>query len=325
MTLSRGIYKIHNVGVPVAMDFGGPGSSDDGRKIFVWRSEDSEFNWNQLWLVEPVDGKTDTFTVRSLIAGTYMTLAGGKYMRYHPSSISIFFSGSSANETPITGGRRSSGSHVPRQEWIIKRSMDKDKESYKMKNYASGTFVDLYHGGSTNGTPIYGWKGDFKTHGQYSWHQYWTFKRGSLSSAEIKKIIIGNKFHLNKSPSYKSYQVDGEYLILPQNLWEEIWNCDSTGLRGKKRRREIFDYDDFALTMKAAVAQWGAKKCDTVDGFSIFCGLMLGRSQKSPREGRAYNFTISDDHSEVVFFDPQDNKFITESDKIDCNASHFYV
>ncbi|PBK62820.1 hypothetical protein ARMSODRAFT_562283 [Armillaria solidipes] len=302
MTLSRGIYIIHNADVPLSMDID-CGSSADGTKILGWH--DDNFNWNQLWLVEPVDGKTDTFTVRSLVAGTYMTLAGG----------------SSANQTPITGERRNSGSHAPRQEWIIKRSMDKDKESYKMKNYASGTFIDLYHGGKSNGTPIYGWKGDFKTHGQYSWHQYWTFRRRSLSSAEIKKIIMGNKFHLNKS--YKSYQVDGEYLILPQNIWEEIW-LNSTDLSSKKRRREIFDYDDFALTMKAAIAQWGAKKCDA-DGFSIFCGLMLGRSQKSPREGRAYNFTISDDHSGVVFFDPQDNKFITESDKIDCDASHFYV
>ncbi|KAK0444153.1 hypothetical protein EV421DRAFT_1903262 [Armillaria borealis] len=311
MTLSRGIYIINNAGVPLSMDID-CGSSADGTKILGWH--DDNFNWNHLWLVEPVDGKTDTFTVRSLIAGTYMTLAGG----------------SQADETPITGRRRSSGLHALHQEWIIKRSMDKDKESYKMKNYASGTFADLYHGGSSNGTPIYGCKGPgFKTHDKDSWHQYWTFKRRSLSSAEIKKIIMGNKFHLSLSKltvnkSYKSFQVDGEYLILPQSLWEEIW-LNSTDLSGKKRRREIFDYDDFALTMKAAVAQWGAKTCDHADGFSIFCGLMLGRSLKSPREGRAYNFTISDDHSGVVFFDPQDNKFIMEPDKIDCDASHFYV
>ncbi len=35
------------------------------------------------------------------------------------------------------------------------------------------------------------------------------------------------------------------YLILPRNLWGEIWN--STGLRDKNRRRDIFDCNDFAL------------------------------------------------------------------------------
>ncbi|SJK99404.1 uncharacterized protein ARMOST_02702 [Armillaria ostoyae] len=306
MTLSRGIYIIDNAGAPLSMDIDCVGSSADGTKILGWH--DDNFNWNHLWLVEPVDGKTDTFTVRSLIAGTYMTLAGGAEAR---ACMPRTRSGSSSALWTKTKKATSASLCL-------------------MKNYASGTFADLYHGGSSNGTPIYGCKGPgFKTHDKDSWHQCWTFKHRSLSSAEIKKIIMGNKFHLSLSKltvnkSYKSFQVDGEYLILPQNLWEEIW-LNSTDLSGKKRRREIFDYDDFALTMKTTVAQWGAKTCDHADGFSIFCGLMLGRSLKSPREGRTYNFTISDDHSRVVFFDPQDNKFIMESDKIDCDASHFYV
>ncbi|PBL04447.1 Moa, A lectin from the mushroom marasmius Oreades in complex with the trisaccharide Galgalglcnac [Armillaria gallica] len=295
MTLSRGIYQIRNAGVPVAMDLH-DGSSNDGNrtKIAGWQFGDG-INWNQLWLLEPVSRKTDTFTVRSLIAGTYMDLSGGSRDN---------------GPAPIIGWPRTGTN----QEWIIKQSAG--NQSYKMKNYASGTFADLHTGGSSNGTPIHGCQGsDFHVRDN-NFHQRWLFKRMSLSSAEIE-TIIGRNPHLVRN--YKSYQVDREYLILPRNIWGEIWN--STDLRDKNRRREIFDCNDFALVMKAAVSQWGADKW-RADGFAIFCGLMLGRSQSNPREGHAYNFTISDDHSGVVFFDPQTNEFM---DNIDCDAFLAYV
>ncbi|KAK0489678.1 Moa, A lectin from the mushroom marasmius Oreades in complex with the trisaccharide Galgalglcnac [Armillaria luteobubalina] len=277
MSLPRGIYRIHNAGVPVVMDLFN-GSSADNTKITGWQFGEA-INWNQLWLIEPVDGKSDTFTIRSLIAGTYMDLFGGR----------------SDNRTPILGWHRTGTN----QEWIIKHSAD--HRSYKMKNYASGTFADLYSGNSSNGTQICGWRGSFNdTHS----HQCWFFQRMSLSSAEIRSIIGRNP---QLSRYYTSYQVDAEYLILPRYLWQEIW--ESTGLRNKNWRKVIFDCDDFAQVMKAAVAQWGTDKC-RADGFSIFCGLMFGRSQRNPRDGHAYNFTISDDHSRVLFFEPQTNEFM---------------
>ncbi|KAK0222942.1 Moa, A lectin from the mushroom marasmius Oreades in complex with the trisaccharide Galgalglcnac [Armillaria nabsnona] len=296
MTLSRGIYQIRNADVPVAMDLH-DGSSDDGTAITGWQiGEGSDFSWHQLWLLEPVYRKTDTFTVRSLIAGSYMNLATNN---------------SSNNMTPIIGVCRTGTN----QEWIIKHSAG-NQSCYKMKNYATGTFADLHTGGSSNGTPIYGCQGsDFHVRDN-NFHQCWLFKRMSLSSEELKKIIEKNP-HLARN--YKSDQDDREYLILPRNLWGEIWN--STGLRDKNRRREIFDCNDFALVMKAAVAQWGTNKW-RADGFAVFCGLMFGRSQSNPREGQAYNFTISDDHSGVVFFDPQTNEFM---DNIDCDAFLAYV
>ncbi|KAK0222948.1 Moa, A lectin from the mushroom marasmius Oreades in complex with the trisaccharide Galgalglcnac [Armillaria nabsnona] len=294
MTLSRGIYQIRNAGVSVAMDLH-DGSSVNGTAIAGWQiGEGSDFSWHQLWLLEPVYRKTDTFTVRSLIAGSYMDLANGW----------------SANETPIIGWHRTGTN----QEWIIKQSAG--NQSYKMKNYKTGTFADLNTGGSSNGTPIHGCQGsDFHVRDN-NFHQCWLFKRMSLSSAEIRMIIRSNPDLVR---DYKSYQVDGEYLILPRNIWGEIWN--STDLRDKNRRREIFDCNDFALVMKAAVAQWGTNEW-RADGFAIFCGLMPGRSQSNPREGQAYNFTISDDHSGVVFFDPQTNEFM---DNIDCDAFLAYV
>nr|ANC28063.1 lectin [Polyporus umbellatus] len=285
MTLSRGIYHIENAGVPVAIDLYN-GSSADGTAIKGWSFGDgTKLNWNQLWLVEPVAGKTDTFTVRSLIAGSYMDLAGG----------------SSDNQTPITGSQRTGTN----QEWIIKYSAD--NKSYKMMNSASGTFADLYNGGSLDGTPIYGWQGDFNNNQP---HQCWFFKRMSLSSAQVNAVIKNNP-HL--STQYKGYQTDGEYLILPPYLWQEIWNTTGLSKGNKKWRREIFDCDDFALVMKSAIAEWGAEKW-RADGFAVFCGLMLGTK---PGAAHAYNFTISDDYTKVVFFEPQTNKFM---DDIGCNA-----
>ncbi|KAK0494137.1 ricin B-like lectin [Armillaria luteobubalina] len=124
MTLSRGIYLIHNAGVPVAMDLYG-GSSADSTKITGWKFSDTTINWNQLWLVEPVNDKADTFTVRSIIAGTYMDLTGSN----------------PENGTPIIGYQKTGN---PNQEWVIKHSAD--NKSYKMKNNATGTFADLYNG-----------------------------------------------------------------------------------------------------------------------------------------------------------------------------------
>ncbi|PBL04449.1 Moa, A lectin from the mushroom marasmius Oreades in complex with the trisaccharide Galgalglcnac [Armillaria gallica] len=293
MTLSRGIYQIRNAGVPVAMDLHNGSSVNRTAIAGVQIGEGSDFSWHQLWLLEPVSRKTDTFTVRSLIAGTYMDMSDG----------------SRDNNIPIIGWHRTGTN----QEWIIKHSAG--NQSYKIKNYATGTFANLHTDGSSNGFPIRGYQGsDFHVRDN-NFHQCWLFKRMSLSSAEIKRII-GRNPHL--VGNYKSYQIDGEYLILPRNIWGEIWN--STGLRDKNRRREIFDCNDFALVMKAAVAQWGTNKW-RADGFAIFCGLMLGRSQSNPKE-RAYNFTISDDHSRVVFFDPQTNEFM---DNIDCDAFLAYV
>ncbi|KAK0193272.1 hypothetical protein F5146DRAFT_1029860 [Armillaria mellea] len=280
MTLSRGIYHIRNAGAPeLAVDLHN-GSNDNaqcfvGTAIAGWQFDDG-INWNQLWLLEPVYRKADTFTVRSLIAGSYMDLSGGWR----------------DNNVPIIGWRRTGTN----QEWTIKHSAG--NQSYKMKNYDTGTFAILKTGGSSNGTPICGYQGsDFHVRDN-DFHQCWSFKRWSLSSADIKLIVERNS-HLARN--YKSYQVDGEYLILPRTLWGEIWN--STGLRDKDRRREIFDSNDFALVMKAAVAQWGTNKW-RADGFAILCGLVLERSpENNHRERHAYNFTISDDHSGVVFFE----------------------
>lgn len=281
MTVSRGIYRIDNAGVPVAMDLYN-GSSDDGTEITGWAYDDG-LNAHRLWLLEPVDGQADTFTVRSLCAGTYMDLSNG----------------SSDNQTPIFGWHRTGQN----QEWIIKHSAD--GSSYKMKNRKSGTFADLYNGGSDNGTPIYGWEGSFDDSNS---HQCWYFKRMSLSSADVLTVVLNNP-HI--APNFRPYQVDGEYLILPPSVLRTIWGSTGLDTDNQLWRPQIFDCDDFALIMKAAVAKWGNDNWKA-DNFAVFCGLMLGVDNQNPPNGHAYNFTISDDHSQVVFFEPQTGDFMDD-------------
>ncbi|KAK0494132.1 hypothetical protein EDD18DRAFT_1107627 [Armillaria luteobubalina] len=267
MTVSRGIYLIHNAGVSVAMDLYG------GTKITGWKFSDTTINWNQLWLVEPVNGKADTFTVRSIISGTYMTLSEGN----------------PASGTPIFGYHKTDNTN---QEWIIKHSAD---EELRIGNIFPElivllAFAALFKGDPSNGTPINGWK-NASGFDDTQLHQCWFFRRMSLSSAVIKTIIGENACLAHK---YETYLVDRDS-TLPNMKW----------------RQQIFDADDFALVMKAAVAQWGADKF-RADGFAIFCGLMLGNSQTNPSEAHAYNFTVSDDHSKVVFFEPLNKKFMDD-------------
>ncbi|PBK85026.1 hypothetical protein ARMGADRAFT_1067145 [Armillaria gallica] len=158
-----------------------------------------------------------------------------------------------------------------------------------MMNSASGTFADLYNGGSLYRTPIYGWKGDFNNNQP---HQCWFFQRMSLSSAQVNTVIKNNT-HL--STQYEGYQTDGEY------HWQEIWNTTGLSKGNKKWRREIFDCDDFGLRQRVQL----------LNGKRINDGLVLMLGRK-PGAAHAYSFTISDDHAKVVFFEPQVNKFMDD-------------
>ncbi|KAJ8088744.1 hypothetical protein PM082_013987 [Marasmius tenuissimus] len=166
-------------------------------------------------------------------------------------------------------------------------------------------FVDLRDGGDANGTAITGWEGDWNRESGTVSHQQWVFQRVSQSSDEVGKILRGSPHRI--AQDFKSYQVDGEYIILPQGIWQSIWR--GTKLNGHRRwRRQIFDCDDFAVVFKSAVAEWGYDNV-RADNISILCGLMLGRARVPKEPGHAYNFTINDNYDRVVFFEPQLNTF----------------
>ncbi len=74
------------------------------------------------------------------------------------------------------------------------------------------------YSGSLDGTPIYGWKGDFNNNQP---HQCWFFKSMSLSNAQVNTVIKNNP-HL--STQYKGYQTDGECVFFLSHR-ENYLNC----------------------------------------------------------------------------------------------------
>jgi len=282
---------ISNAKAPVVVDLLGPGSSANDTAVNAWEQKwwnnAKDFNAsNQLWLVELLGGTSDTYTLRNIKSGTYLDLAGGN-----------------ANDGSRIVGWEHTNTY--NQRWIIR----KDGEGmYRIQNLASHTFVDLHNGESANGTQITAWAGSWDSQGPDTFHKQWVFERVSLAGTEIHTLL---KAHPNIEQDFKSYQVDGEYMILPQGIWKAIW--DSSTLPSRKWRKELFDCDDFAAVYKAAVATWGDGNI-RADGVSILCGLMLGRA-KPPRVGaHAYNFTISDDKWKVLFFEPQNGSFQADNE-----------
>ncbi|KDQ29914.1 carbohydrate-binding module family 13 protein [Pleurotus ostreatus PC15] len=90
-----------------------------------------------MWLIDPVEGYNDTFTIRNLASGNYLDLTDG----YQSDGTSIYC------RAP-TGGNN--------QKWIIKRDVHQEPQKellWKIQNEASKTFADLY-GGGPHLTPI---------------------------------------------------------------------------------------------------------------------------------------------------------------------------
>nr|6TSM_AAA Chain AAA, Agglutinin [Marasmius oreades] len=283
MSLRRGIYHIENAGVPSAIDLK-DGSSSDGTPIVGWQFTPDTINWHQLWLAEPIPNVADTFTLCNLFSGTYMDL----------------YNGSSEAGTAVNGWQGTAFTTNPHQLWTIKKSSD--GTSYKIQNYGSKTFVDLVNGDSSDGAKIAGWTG---TWDEGNPHQKWYFNRMSVSSAEAQAAIARNP-HIHGT--YRGYILDGEYLVLPNATFTQIWK--DSGLPGSKWREQIYDADDFAIAMKAAVGKWGADSWKA-NGFAIFCGVMLGVN-KAGDAAAAYNFTLTKDHADIVFFEPQNGGYLND-------------
>ncbi|KAI0317225.1 Moa, A lectin from the mushroom marasmius Oreades in complex with the trisaccharide Galgalglcnac [Amylostereum chailletii] len=291
-SFARGVYFMQNIKAPVFV------ALSEGSKVIGWQ----KFPWDDtpattdnkvfshLWLIDPVTGKDDTFTLRNLMGGTYLSLPGAN----------------ATNGTLIVGGSPNSAQEI---QWIIKAPTGGQAGTFKIQHAVAKTFVDLYGGGSTNGTAINGWAGDWNIAGNAN--QNWVFERVSRTSGEIKTAVLANP---DISTDFKSFLADSDYLLLPRGFWQNIWN--SSDLKNRRWRSEIFDCDDFATVeptfciipvFKAEVAKWGDTNIKA-DNISVLCGLMYGTSD---RGGHAYNFAImSNTPNKVVFFEPQTNSFM---------------
>ncbi|KAF5388390.1 hypothetical protein D9615_000865 [Tricholomella constricta] len=240
--------RISNSAVPIVLDLN-DGSATNGTAVTAWADNGG---LNQLWLAEAT-GEADTFTLRNLAGGTYLDL-----------------------EESSAADRRQS--EVDHQEGYRR---------HELENYASKTFADLYNGGSSNGTPIYGWTGtkvELPAHERYKCRSTFGYQEQPSSGTKLSRLPL-----------------DGEYLILSADVWHQVWATTGLGQGNKVWRHEIFDCDDFAVTMKS-----GRFNC------ALLCGIMLGVNPNDPADAHAYNFNLANDHTGIVFYEHQTDQFLND-------------
>ena len=105
----------------------------------------------------------------------------------------------------------------------------------------------------------------------------------------------------------KFYQSDHHYGSLDYNLLHGIWN-DST-LANYQWKEEKFDYDDFAVCMKAEVSKYSYNQSQPTNKGSL-CGIIWGRNDKGTH---AFNFTI-DPFENLILFEPRTGKRIAHNE-----------
>ncbi|KAH9903478.1 hypothetical protein C8Q73DRAFT_54592 [Cubamyces lactineus] len=274
-----GVYYIQHAHIPARIALASH-SSNDGTPVISWTIKD-EF-LDHMWVIKSVPNEADTYTIRNTVGGTFMD-SGGQ----------------TAKGAQIVGYHQTSSDN---QKWIIKKETS-GTGYWKIQNKATKNFVDLLYGGIANGTKIVGWNGSWNDSTSLG-HQHWTFSPQSLRGSEIH-TILKNSPHLRQD--FKSYQADGTYLILSHARLHEIWKRSE--LSSRKWRSEIFDSDHFAFAYKTEAAKWGDDSFKS-DGFAIMCGVMFGVNPTT-HASRAYNWVVNpEDHSTIIYFDPQDNTFI---------------
>ncbi|KAI0768439.1 ricin B-like lectin [Irpex lacteus] len=151
--LEDGVYFIKNVGTGTVLDLE-KGTADNGTRVIGHAKRELNDQWVpiQLWVVAKT-GNGDYYTVQNAKSLTYMTLTDGL----------------AASGTPIVGHERSGDN----QHWQFTRNTA--NTAFVIKNEASGTYVDLYNGGFTDGTAVNGWPGSGAS--TTNTHQLWELVR----------------------------------------------------------------------------------------------------------------------------------------------------
>ncbi|THH26414.1 hypothetical protein EUX98_g7776 [Antrodiella citrinella] len=256
--------------------------------------------YHQLWFVQAVSDASvppyDTqYTIRNLRSGTYMDLANTTPY---------------ANGATLIGRARGGAS----QHWFIRPDQ---AGTMRICNCVTETYIDLNEGISSKGAVISGW--DWVGYGQPRYNQLWNFERVSTSSKEIRQ-------RLEDFPSIcKELQVlrpDGIYLIVPPAIIQNIHS--QNGLGPSRCKRGLFEEDDFAFVLKAAIATWGDQNL-RADGFGLHCGIIFVDTEKDQR-GHAVNWTLSSHRADasLLLVEPQDGG-IREIIPDDCRKVHVAI
>ncbi|KAH8101213.1 hypothetical protein BXZ70DRAFT_934980 [Cristinia sonorae] len=278
--IERGIYYISNAGAPIVMDMLS-GESSDGARIGAWSLVDpSGINsYHQQWFIEPVDECADPYdekyTIRNIKSGSYMDLA---------------------NTIPYTNGAtligRARGGDS--QHWYIRPD---EGGSVRFCNSVTETYLDLNQGTSSKGAVIAGWL--WVGYGPSRFNQLWRLERVSRTGEEIREQL---KSHPSIGQELMIRRPNAIFIVPPRAILQEIYK--QSGLKSTRLRKGLFECDDFAFGLKAAVATWADKNLGA-DGFSVLCGMMFVDSRHG---SHAINWTLSDDTSNpsLLVVEPQD-------------------
>ncbi|KAG1858036.1 hypothetical protein DFJ58DRAFT_782578 [Suillus subalutaceus] len=275
MSFTRGIYYIQNKDIPGVLSPGIPQTKFATLHVKQpWSgSSDSRRAFPQLWLVDPSSSNLGiVYTIRNLSSGKYLTSRNG-------SSVVI--------DDPT---------HTTTDYWTI--------TSHPLGYYRITNFEWKKSIGGQNPNHYYTILGQNR-------NERWDLgKPLSCSGAEIDRILNVLRGPANPTldlQRLKGYTTTtGLYLIPSRGIFEEIRLA--AGIEKTNFRNELFDCDDFAFEFKAAVAAWFTDKIG-IDGIAIFCGIMFEEyldNTGNPVTGHVYNFLLSDDHSQLQYYDPQD-------------------
>jgi hypothetical protein len=287
LPLKRGIYYFENE----------PGVSKPGVLIQFWdfsNNKDSiatvapKWPWDNtvppnssnillsLWLVEPLKAYRSTaYTIRNLGSGNYLACRN----RY---------------KVVVDKLRNNAG-----ERWTV--TPHPSRGYYRIMNMQYGTSL----GGQFSNY-------NYSVLGQGSAERWGISKPLSCSGADIDKALtksLPRPISGLPPPVFrrlKAYNSSAIYLIPSRGIFEEIRKAiNQTGYR-----KELFDCDDFTFGFKAAVAAWFNDKI-AVAGIPIFCGMMFEHyldANDQVVSGHAYNFLLSNDHSRLEYFEPQNGK-----------------
>jgi len=165
--------------------------------------------------------------------------------------------------------------------------------------------MDLYQG-TKGGTSIVGYAGTWNFTNA---NQQWILENRSVGYDHIGRLITNTGFTSACRHNLKS--LDQPYFVLSTGIMKLIWQRSGLSKGNLVWMKELFDCDDFAFAFKTEVAKWAANNIRAVppgpgtrSGFAVLCGIMTGINP-SNSVGHCYNFTLSDDFSSILFFEPQ--------------------
>jgi hypothetical protein len=283
LLLNRGIYYFENKDIPGTVLIAATGSKGQCATLVVkwpWGDtvsldkpifRDVSTVFMSLWLVEPLKAYGgNVYTIRNLDSGNYLACRNGY-------------------QVVVDKLHNTAGEH-----WTV--TPHPSQRSYRITNVQYGTHIGRY---STYFFSILG----------QGANERWTISKPlSCSGADIDKVL--NK-SLPLSPSgqpifrrLKGYKATGLYFIPSRGIFKHMLKS----IKKTEYRKELFDCDDFTFEFKAAAATWYSDKV-AIDGIPMFCGMIFEHYLDfagNVVSGHAYNFLLSDDHSRLEYFEPQD-------------------